>query len=330
MAHTIPKVQPLLSKGRSKLIFEFYKGPDLIIRILDFFENLQIKESQKSNLISYNPISRAGNLYAYGGAKSRAFNISFNITSPAIKNVSKNYFVLTRPLSDRHDDFFTTGLATDEAGDSYFETDTKSSIDHYDKNFLKLSAKYQPDSIGLVGTPEEIQKLGILTGGMDTGTAMDDALDAVGGGAGLDSNDQRRDVISVIMYWIELIRSSVVNDAQNPMNGPPIIRLRHGTLYRDVPCVCKGYNITWDEGAGYDLKTLLPRVVKINMQLEEYRLSTEREYKYGVPINRDALAGWEQLMKKPYTMDPGIPNDPVPAADSEGITDMEFHEGSDA
>ena len=37
------KPQPMLSKGRSKLIFEFYKDKKSMVRVLDFFENIQIK-----------------------------------------------------------------------------------------------------------------------------------------------------------------------------------------------------------------------------------------------------------------------------------------------
>ena len=311
----INKVQPMLSKGRSRLIFEYYKDKDLIIRILDFFENVQVKESQKSNLISYNPISRAGSLYSYGGAKSRTFNLSFNITAPAVLSVSKNYFTHVKPLSDRKDDFFTENLAADADG-SYFDTDAKSSIQHYDQQYINLVREFQPDALGFVINAQDALNLEaeILTGDLPP-EEREIFYEALGVEPELSMQDQRRDALNVIMYWVNLIRSSVVNDAQNPMNGPPIVRLRHGTLYRDVPCVCQSYNISWDEGAGYDMKTLLPRVIKVQMNLEEYRLSTERDYKYGEPINRDALAGWEQLMDKPYSMDPGIPSDEVPITD---------------
>lgn len=311
---TIPpdfKVQPLISKGRSQLIFEYYKGDKAHIRILDFFENIAVKESQKSNLISYNPISRAGNLYSYGGAKSRNFSLSFNITLGAVLKVSKDYYIQDRELRDRSEDFFVEEHTTTD-DEYYFDQFGKADVSHYDMNFLNLLEEYQPDAVPfMTSDPDRLRAITSIEPG---GTRADADAGSFGEiGSDVTMADQRRHIINVIMFWVNMIRSSVVNDAQNPMNGPPIVRLRHGTLYRDVPCVCKSYNIAWDEKAGYDLRTLLPRVIKVGMSLEEYRVSTERDYIYGEMLNRDALAGWEQLMKKPYSMDPGLPSEEDPS-----------------
>ena len=124
--------------------------------------------------------------------------------------------------------------------------------------------------------------------------------------------------VDLIIYWVNIIRSSVVNNAANPLNGPPIIRLRHGVMYQDIPCICHDYTIEWEETGGYDLKTLLPRRLKISMKLEELRSGDFGEFNRDTasPITRDNLAGWEAVINTPGSMDPGYiysqPSNPTP------------------
>ena len=120
-----------------------------------------------------------------------------------------------------------------------------------------------------------------------------------------ESSIQKLKIIDILIYWINIIRASVVNNAQNPIFGPPIIRLRHGVLYQDVPCICTGYNIDFDEVAGYDLQTLLPRRIKVDMKLEEFRTGNFKTFDQNNVIARDNLAGWEAVLTGPQTMDPG-------------------------
>jgi hypothetical protein len=102
-----------------------------------------------------------------------------------------------------------------------------------------------------------------------------------------------------------------VNYSKNPIYGPPIIRLRHGILYQDIPCICTDYSIDYNEAAGYDIDTLLPRQLKINLKLEEIRTGDFGEFApKGNPIERDNLAGWEAVvLGETNSMDPGYDND---------------------
>ena len=101
------------------------------------------------------------------------------------------------------------------------------------------------------------------------------------------------------MFWINLIRTSVTNNTQNPIYGPPIIRLFHGPLYMNVPCICTDYSIEVIENSGYDVQTLMPRQIKVNMTLEEFRVGdfgTFNSDSYN-QIERDNLAGWEAVIQ---------------------------------
>ena len=118
-------------------------------------------------------------------------------------------------------------------------------------------------------------------------------------------------MIDLIIYWVNIIRCSVINNAQNPIYGPPLIRLNHGIMYQNVPCICNNYSIGWVETAGYDLQTLLPRQIKVEMKLEELRTGDFGKFTGdgNNPINRDNLAGWESVVlgteNKRNSLDPG-------------------------
>lgn len=119
----------------------------------------------------------------------------------------------------------------------------------------------------------------------------------------------RDKAIDLIVYWVNIIRASVSNNSKNPLYGPPIIRLQHGVLYQDVPCICQSYNMEFNEAAGYDLDTLLPRQIRITLSLEEMRAGDFGEFDSQNkvhPVKRDNLAGWEAvILGDSNNMDPG-------------------------
>lgn len=84
-------------------------------------------------------------------------------------------------------------------------------------------------------------------------------------------------ITQLVMHWINLIRSSVVNNADD-FSPPPLIRLNHGTMYRNVPCVCVGYDISHDESAGYERTSMLPKRLNITMNLKELRRNTITQF----------------------------------------------------
>jgi len=105
----------------------------------------------------------------------------------------------------------------------------------------------------------------------------------------------------LIMYWINLIRSSVVNNADD-QSPPPLLRLNHGTMYRNVPCICTNYDISHDESAGYERTSMLPKRLMVSMTLKELRRDNLISFsdligakEIIVDIN-DKLKGWEQIV----------------------------------
>lgn len=116
-------------------------------------------------------------------------------------------------------------------------------------------------------------------------------------------------ITQLVMHWINLIRSSVVNNADD-FSPPPLIRLNHGTMYRNVPCVCFGYDISHDESAGYERTSMLPKRLNISMNLKELRRNKIIQFfelvDAPLPIINsvdDSPKGWEQVING-KSMDP--------------------------
>jgi len=118
------------------------------------------------------------------------------------------------------------------------------------------------------------------------------------------STSQKGEVLDTLLFFVALLRTSVVNNVKNPMLGPPLLRLNFGTLYQSVPCICKSYNMKWIEDAKYDLETLTPRRITFSLKLEELRVGDWGSYVPGEVIARDNLTGWESAVDKPHTTDP--------------------------
>lgn len=272
-------------EDRSRLTFEFFQGNNKIIRILNFFENIEIRESQKANLVEYNPLSRAGSLFSYTGATSRELEITFNLTLPNIIAASnRNYkpYQGKKSKEEQQRKFFDDVLADTKSPLTFLST--AHSTNDYD--FLYKNYLLDRDE------RKEIQKYI---------TEKDSPL--------YDAFSERHKAIDTIIFWTNLIRTSVVNNVRNPLDGPPIVRLAHGTMYRDVPCICTNYSITSLDSAGYDNRTLLPRVITVTMILREVRTGDFTEHRIAVPIKRDNLTGWESIVDQTKgSMDPGEVN----------------------
>jgi hypothetical protein len=283
--HIIDRALP----ERSKLRFYFpsleYNGNYYVVT-MPFFENIVIKESKKARYQKYSLISRSSNLYSYLGADSRQLNLSFNITLPHIQ--------------DDHPDITL---------DKYITYDNDKSNLDLERELFKNPHKLESPAKGLAwilgtaytkGLAEESAKQVRNNLGIDEAPPEEEDVQA---------EEASSQIIDIIIYWTNIIRSSVTNYSKNPIYGPPIIRLRHGILYQDVPCICTNYSIEYNEQAGYDLKTLLPRQLKINMKLEEIRTGDFGEFKpddESNPIKRDNLAGWEAVvLGSTHSMDPG-------------------------
>jgi len=285
---------------RSFLLFE-YQGPDgQVTRChLPFLQNIVVSEQGKANLASYNLLGRAGQLFSYGGADSRKITLDFEISvlhlfhlqekeglterfKNPIKNTDRSQEILkfTSPSKanskshsyskEARNTFLLALTGADSMNESVgtrkkpFQTaaDFEANLQRYNKNPFDRNAK-RP-------LPDYFQ--------FENGD-VDKTLD-------------------LVMYWINIIRSSVLNNSENTVYGPPIVRLSHGPLYMNSPCVVEDYKISIDQSSNYEVETLLPYTIKVSMSLLESRTGNFGGYESGKLIDGDNLAGWEAILDK--------------------------------
>jgi hypothetical protein len=329
---------------RSNLVFYFNKpdNPSDYFKVtLPFFENVSVKESKRARYNKYSLIGRSSNLYSYGGADSRLLSLTFNITLPHILSIIKDTsFQKYQNYSQSEDlekqkELFkkqtidnTQSRVTNLIGNNYIKT----TEDEYTR-LAKDPSYTQGNTYNEILIYPEYSE--------PRKTALDIEFDRVFGSSAAKARyamgareeegqlpyrsiekrqktrsipfseratttDFKFKVIDLIMYWLNIIRSSNVNHAKNPTIGPPIVRLSHGIMYQDVPCICTDFTISNEEIAGYDVDTLLPRIIKVEMKLEEVRTGDFGTGSNNYYITKDNLKGWESVLSdKTQSMDPG-------------------------
>jgi hypothetical protein len=278
---------------RSKLVFYFpnIKGKTPIRVTLPFFENVTISESKAARYQDFRLLSRASNLYGYLGADSRKLRLTFSMTLPHIQynhadvnetRYIKNDYNILFPLFNRT-----------RVGNN--------------KN-QKQSEIYASKYISKVSLDKTIAE------GINNPNAFDSVNDLLENSyfktaEYLERLRENKDIqaIELVLYWTNIIRSSVVNNAQNPLLGPPIIRLSHGIMYQNIPCICKSYSfrVSGDDKAGFDIHTLMPRMITFELELEENRTGDFKQYEKFTVVSRDNLTGYESVLSDFRSMDPG-------------------------
>tara|TARA_R110002051_G_scaffold167858_2_gene238545 strand:- start:21963 stop:23015 length:1053 start_codon:yes stop_codon:yes gene_type:complete len=313
---------------RSFLDFKFPRksegGPALSVK-LPFFENIELIENKKARYQTYKPVSRSSDLYTYLGADSRKLTLTFFLTyhniqateggvqdyinartSESVEEIKQLFKRKSTPPPES-----PTHAFSDEYIDDVHDS-AKQVLGNW-KGFLTneeysyFTARYKLANEQPLGFPGAHS---FLPGGagslLEKMFAGDPIKDKLHDGA----IAKRADLIDMIVYWVNIVRSSVTNNAVDPTLGPPIVRLTHGVLYQNIPCICTGYDITADAKAPMDVETLLPFRIKVTMNLEEIRTGDFGQYRDGAgeneagAISRDNLAGWESVIVH-ETMDPG-------------------------
>jgi len=293
-AYLSDKISPILGRdgwvGKIELNY-FNTGGAPEVRVLPFYETPMIKETQSARLATYSPIGRATNNFAYLGSNSREFSLKFNITLPHLYSTFESGTGNSKGLTKEQmtdiilgkTSFWNKGetMSTMESGGtgstgrvSNYDSHYEATLDEMDQKLLNWAKLSSP-------------MLRLNSG----------------------ASDQRRTIISKIANFVTSVRSSVVNNAREPIYGIPIVRLSYGILYDNVPCVCESYSIDYDPVAGFDLKTLLPRVITVSMSLKETRTFDDPSRFSFIRGSEDGIKGWEVILESPegaaVTMDPG-------------------------
>lgn len=309
---------------RTKLMFYFpvpTTGDSYYVIEMPFFENVVIKEAKKARYQKYSLISRSSDLYSYLGADSRTLTLNFNLSLPHILeehpevNLDKyiSYMQDKDNVELEKQKFLEPYKAQSLPNGMAFRLGTQ-----YTKSLARDSAKQVLNDLGTLNTADRdaissrygLQSLQLNQIDQNPAAVTTELPNLNFGEEQVEYSQSQQlkfKIIDLIIYWTNIIRSSVVNYTNNPIYGPPIIRLRHGIMYQDIPCICTNYTIDYNEALGYDADTLLPRQIKISLKLEELRTGDFGEFvPKGNPLQRDNLAGWEAVvLGETNSMDPG-------------------------
>ena len=301
-----------LLEERSYLQFVFPQGGDRgsMRFVLPFYENISVAETQEANYQRYDLLARSSSLYSYTGSPSRKIKLKFNLTVPHLLDIAKDATPLKYIDGGRVEDkkkaqkeFFDDAAEFAGAGKpSGFEED---SLEGGIRNATAARKRFHKALLERNGKefqakPEELRNhYDIFFNESESGGSSDVE----------DSRSTRKtndNILNVLVWWINLIRASTKNNADDVILGPPVVRLTHGALYNDIPCLCTKYTITPDSTPGYDKKTLMERIIRVTMDLEEARVGNiVGEYAPGNIITKDNNAGWEAIIEHnttdPYT-----------------------------
>lgn len=262
---------------RSHLLFEFPVEEGVKRVFIPMLENCQLSEGQSSNLGEYSLIGRNNNLYSYTSGKSREFKLSFFITLPHVQH-----------------------YLSEEGLDSIFKKNYVEGRQQARNQFYSPLRGVGGVEHGRINKDYYFSK----SGAAPTQSSRTRSLFGIFpiGSRGTDTSDNK--IIDLIMFWINIVRSSVKNNSEQTQFGPPIVRLTHGVMYQNVPCVCKSYNISFDENnSTFDIQTLLNRRIKIDLNLSETRVGNFGKFVTFDGVKGDNNTGWEAVFTQ-NNMDP--------------------------
>jgi hypothetical protein len=285
----------------------YYQYPDTNERSIEFYfpllENIDISESQRPNLGVYDLLGRPGNLYSYHGAKSREFNLRFNITLPNIADYITNiglheqfadsfrYFYNER---DREKRRLKRNSDKNNKKTQNFDLDRGNEFGvPYSERAENRYSSLLPPPTGAELVLQQIAKW--------TNNAISDFESFLG--LTKQTPKQARNSIDYLILLINVIRTSTLNNSRNTSMGPPTIYINHGTMYNNIPCICTNYNVRLVSENGYHLTTMTPKQVEVTMNLSENRVGDFGLYQPFTLIQGENIVGWEAIIEE-RTLDP--------------------------
>jgi len=292
------------SRDLARQSFLEFHFPNRLVARLPFYENVNIRESKEASYATLDPIGRSSSLYTYTGATSRKFKLSFHLTLPHIKDMVQGH----------HMNRFTwasTGFQSNESLQKLMKGEQVDS-DAEPRQWEAPPILLEEDPIA--GRP--IGELATHEAKLEEFEERERKKKEEREGL-LDDPDTYGKLVA---WWTNLIRSSVLNNQKSVNQGPPIVRLTHGALYNNIPCICKSYNLSYDSKAGFQYELpmqyqvlgswkkqyMISRRIKVELDLEEFRAGNFGDFEGNSwdQVDRDNNAGWEAIIEH-SSYDPG-------------------------
>ena len=256
-------------------------------------------------------------MFTHTGAGAREITIEFNLTIPHIMrsvNSVQNAERLIKSLSTQKEKERFNNI-------NPFVLENSPSVAE-DNVRLWQQLRYESE-VGVIAEHDAIRFEKLKQARADAATVVDESVshlfqvpaaaplhegfDALQGGAPLANLSKTAlTALNAAVFILETIRTCVAGNSTNTLLGPPLLRLRHGASYNDVPLICRDYDISVEEKAGYDMATLIPHRIKISLETSELRAGDFGVFEPGAAVARDNLVGWEAVIGTTKgTTDPG-------------------------
>jgi hypothetical protein len=282
------------------------EGP--VKKYLPFFENPKIVESRSALYVDTPIFMRNEPVRLWTGASPRRFALELHYTIPHIAAYLNNY--LENPK-------FFPKEAKEEVLKVQDVMQTILQKDQGEFGPLEAATSGQPP-IKVAGGKNSVATIGVDGMLVDPHRGVGDGPRMpVNQGVVIDSGNNYRNnvayynarmlnaprhtlVATAVQMLLNIIRSAVTASVNfDKKYGPPLCKMKFGSVYLDTPCIVKSYKITLDpfRAQGMDHATLLSRMVLVNLELEEFNQSA------GVLATPEwgGVTGWDTIMRRGHS-----------------------------
>ncbi len=241
------------------------------IRRVPFFENPEITETRSPSYAKTQIIQRNEPARLYIGTDARKLNVKFYITLPHILDFYKVA------------DFGTDWNQKEQEYIQYIINQSSKSFGARYAPLVKVNKSLSNPSVEWKPLDDKGPQMENVTSVGDSegaGTFMDlQSVNSLGSAYSMAPDELGILATAFMQYIIDTVRASVVGNQslgrmESSSHGPPIVRLKHGTVFNEAPFIVTNYSIDFDNTAGTDPRTLLPRRMNIRLSLEEFRQVT--------------------------------------------------------
>ena len=282
---------------RSYLDF-YFPNPEVGVRRVAMFQNPVISEDRSARYAAQPVLSRNEPVRLWVGSEPRQVRLTFDYTLPHVEyfwrllgnhypgNFDKSQLNKLKEFTrDKVNLFFgTMKLGFDGSGVSF---------ENYGNQGPQLYEN-MPWGVEKKNKFGEAKSLGLLQTLLTNYSVEGEHLENPVVGAAL-----------YTQHVIDTIRASVVGDETNlGQQGPPIVRFRHGTIFNEAPFIVKSFSIAYPKDKGYEMRTLLPRIVTFTLNLEEFRQTHGSHH----GDTTEQLPGAEQIMNLSLASGQEFPN----------------------
>ena len=273
---------------------------------IPFFENPKITESRKSTYARSPVLNRNEPWRLWTGADAKTLNISFNFTLPHLQHFWKSVmnaviFGAFHELSNNRIKVLLEYLKDVKGEYQDANGHLKGVFGDVIGSVSPARKGSQGEWGGQPGAFEDAFDMGIFK--ELEGTTQNHYLTAF---RSLAEKEAQSDTTPAawVLFLFDFIRGLVLGGPSSPwvpssepsfITGPPIVRLYFGALYHGEKFVTTSYKFAFDDKAGYDNLTLLPRVSKLQLQLQSFNQGNDSPETYNSvlrPAHHQGYSAW--------------------------------------